>query len=102
MFEMFRMFLSKFQDNWYAYEDKYQLNPAGYVNLFSEAVQKGRTRIMRGGRYSTEEAWGRAACFEMCRSTTVLAPLVGRLGLAFNSPEVLLGHDTEDVVMAAA
>ena len=40
-----------FQDNWYAYEDKYQLNPAGYVDLFSETVRKDQTR---GGGCSIE------------------------------------------------
>ena len=86
-----------FQDNWYAYEDKYQLNPAGYEDLFSEEVRKDRTGIMRGGGYNIEEAWGRAL-----RSAVAGLDLPPLVGLAFNSSEVLLGHDTGDVIMAVA
>lgn len=45
-----------FQDDYYAYEDKYQLRSAGYDDVFSEAVRKDREGIMRGGGYMVEEA----------------------------------------------
>ncbi|KAF9532352.1 CDK-activating kinase assembly factor MAT1-domain-containing protein [Crepidotus variabilis] len=64
-----------FQDNWYCYEDKYQVNEKGYHDFFSDAVRKDREGIMRGGGYMVEEAWERAL-----RSAVValdLAPLVG-------------------------
>ena len=86
-----------FQDNWYAYEDKYQLNPAGYDDPFSEEVRKDRTGIMRGGGYNIEEAWGRA--LRCAVAALDLPPLVG---LAFNSPQDLPALDTQDVIMAVA
>ncbi|KAK2467060.1 hypothetical protein APHAL10511_001318 [Amanita phalloides] len=49
-----------FQDNYDAYDDKYQLKDTGYEDVFSDAVRKDREGIMRGGGYMIEEAWGRA------------------------------------------
>ncbi|KAF8350867.1 CDK-activating kinase assembly factor MAT1-domain-containing protein [Amanita rubescens] len=49
-----------FQDDYYAYEDMYQLKDTGYEDVFSEAVRKDREGIMRGGGYMVEQAWGRA------------------------------------------
>ncbi|RDB21000.1 RNA polymerase II transcription factor B subunit 3 [Hypsizygus marmoreus] len=48
------------QDNWYAYEDMFQMRSGGYHDFMSEAVRKDREGIMRGGGYKVEEAWERA------------------------------------------
>jgi CDK-activating kinase assembly factor MAT1 len=48
------------QDNYYAYEDKFTMQPEGYHDFLSEAVRKDREGIMRGGGYRVEEAWERA------------------------------------------
>ncbi|CAA7267937.1 unnamed protein product [Cyclocybe aegerita] len=64
-----------FQDNWYSYDDKYQLNPRGYNDFFSEAVRKDREGIMRGGGYMVEEAWDRA--LRCAVAALDLQPLVG-------------------------
>ena len=48
------------EDDYYAYEDMYQLQDSGYEDVFSEAVRKDREGIMRGGGYMVEQAWGRA------------------------------------------
>jgi len=47
------------QDEYTAYEDMFQLQPA-YDDFFSEAVRKDREGIMRAGGYMIEEAWERA------------------------------------------
>lgn len=63
------------QDDYYAYEDMYVLQPDGYEDPFSEAVRKDHEGIMRGGGYMVEEAWVRAL-----RSAVAglnLAPLIG-------------------------
>lgn len=48
------------QDEWYAYEDLYTLQPQGYNDMYSTAVRKDREGIMRGGGYMVEQAWDRA------------------------------------------
>ncbi|KAF8894406.1 CDK-activating kinase assembly factor MAT1-domain-containing protein [Infundibulicybe gibba] len=48
------------QDNWYTYEDRYEMRVGGYDDFMSEAVRKDREGIMRGGGYRIEEAWERA------------------------------------------
>jgi CDK-activating kinase assembly factor MAT1 len=48
------------QDDWYAYEDMFTLQPQGYNDVFSAAVRKDRDGIMRGGGYMVEECWERA------------------------------------------
>ncbi|KAG6819607.1 hypothetical protein H0H93_010331 [Arthromyces matolae] len=48
------------EDNWYAYEDLFELKKQGYQDFLSEAVRKDREGIMRGGGYRIEEAWQRA------------------------------------------
>ncbi|KAJ7197207.1 CDK-activating kinase assembly factor [Mycena pura] len=48
-----------FQDNYYAYEDMFVLQPV-YVDPTSEAVRKDREGIMRAGGFRVEEAWERA------------------------------------------
>ena len=64
-----------FQDDYYAYEDMYQLRSSGYEDVFSEAVRKDREGIMRGGGYMVEEAWGRAL---MCAVAALdVSPLTG-------------------------
>ncbi|KAF8630430.1 hypothetical protein AX15_002977 [Amanita polypyramis BW_CC] len=63
------------QDDYYTYEDKYQLKSNGYEDVFSEAVRKDREGIMRGGGYMVEEAWGRAL---MCAVAALdVPPLTG-------------------------
>lgn len=64
-----------FEDDYYAYEDMYQLQDSGYEDVFSEAVRKDREGIMRGGGYMVEQAWGRAL---MCGVAGLdLPPLTG-------------------------
>lgn len=64
-----------FQDDYYAYEDMYQLKDTGYEDVFSEAVRKDREGIMRGGGYMVEQAWGRAL---MCAMAGLdVPPLTG-------------------------
>ena len=64
-----------FQDDYYAYEDKYMINKAGYDDIFSEAVRQDREGIMKGGGYMVEEAWGRALMSAVAALDTM--PLVG-------------------------
>ena len=47
-------------DDWYAYEDLFEVRNGGYQDFLSEAVRKDREGIMRGGGYRIEEAWQRA------------------------------------------
>ncbi|KAG6869076.1 hypothetical protein C0993_003396 [Termitomyces sp. T159_Od127] len=47
-------------DDWYAYEDMFEMRIGGYEDFLSEAVRKDREGIMRGGGYRIEEAWQRA------------------------------------------
>lgn len=47
-------------DDWYAYEDMFEMRNGGYQDFLSEAVRKDREGIMRGGGYRIEEAWQRA------------------------------------------
>ncbi|KAF8163132.1 CDK-activating kinase assembly factor MAT1-domain-containing protein [Crassisporium funariophilum] len=84
-----------FQDDWYSYEDRYQLKSGGYDDFFSEAVRKDREGIMRGGGYRVEEAWERAIRYAV--GALELAPLVG-----LESTEVHpVGDTSEDVIMAS-
>src|SRR5262249_46062610 len=48
------------QDDYYAYENLFTLQPEGYDDIFSEAVRQDREGIMRAGGYIVEEAWERA------------------------------------------
>ncbi|KAG6854950.1 hypothetical protein C0991_009773 [Blastosporella zonata] len=48
------------EDDWYAYEDMFEMKGSGYEDFLSEAVRKDREGIMRGGGYRIEEAWQRA------------------------------------------
>ena len=81
-----------FQDNWYSYEDKYQVDPNGYNDFFSEAVRKDREGIMRGGGYMVEEAWERALRFAV--AALDLPPLAG-------FPSASKVDASGDVVMAS-
>jgi CDK-activating kinase assembly factor MAT1 len=64
-----------FQDNYYAYEDKYTIKQSGYDDIFSEAVRQDREGIMKGGGYMVEEAWARALMSAVAALDTM--PLVG-------------------------
>ena len=81
-----------FQDNWYSYEDKYQVDPNGYNDFFSEAVRKDREGIMRGGGYMVEEAWERALRYAV--AALDLPPLAGL-------PSASKVDASGDVVMAS-
>jgi CDK-activating kinase assembly factor MAT1 len=81
-----------FQDNWYSYEDKYQVDPNGYDDFFSEAVRKDREGIMRAGGYTIEEAWERALRYAV--AALDLSPLVGL-------PSASKVDTSGDVVMAS-
>jgi CDK-activating kinase assembly factor MAT1 len=84
------------QDDWYAYEDMFTLNPEGYNDVFSEAVRKDREGIMRGGGYRVEEAWERA--IRLAVAGLDLAPLSG-----LDEPSVSSAVDAGgDVIMASA
>jgi len=48
------------QDDWYAYEDLFEIRTGGYQDIFSEAVRRDREGIMRAGGYKIDEAWERA------------------------------------------
>ncbi|KAF7295301.1 CDK-activating kinase assembly factor [Mycena indigotica] len=61
-----------FQDDYYAYQDRYLLQPV-YVDPVSEAVRQDREGIMRAGGYKVEEAWERALRFAVAGLD--LAPL---------------------------
>ncbi|KAF8636610.1 hypothetical protein AX17_003420 [Amanita inopinata Kibby_2008] len=63
------------QDDYYAYEDKFQLGSTGYDDLFSDAVRQDREGIMRGGGYIVEEAWDRA--LRCAVAALDVPPLVG-------------------------
>ncbi|KIK06632.1 hypothetical protein K443DRAFT_674289 [Laccaria amethystina LaAM-08-1] len=82
------------QDDWYAYQDKFEMRPGGYDDIFSEAVRKDREGVMRGGGYVVEEAWERA--LRCAVAALDLPPLVG-----LDHPSVLpLGLDVSgDVIM---
>ena len=82
------------QDDWYAYEDKFEMRPGGYDDIFSEAVRKDREGVMRGGGYVVEEAWERA--LRCAVAALDLPPLVG-----LDHPSALpLGLDVNgDVIM---
>ncbi|KAF8201589.1 CDK-activating kinase assembly factor MAT1-domain-containing protein [Pholiota molesta] len=82
-----------FNDNYYCYEDMYQLRPGGYNDFFSEAVRKDREGIMRAGGYKVEEAWDRALRYAVAGLD--LAPLVG-----LNEPAEIPTATSEDIVMA--
>lgn len=84
-----------FKDNYYGYEDLYQLRPAGYEDFFSEAVRKDREGIMRAGGYRIEEAWDRALRYAV--ADLDLPPLVG---LAPKTASAM--YSSEDVIMAEA
>lgn len=80
-----------FNDNYYGFEDLYQLRPGGYDDFFSEAVRKDREGIMRAGGYRIEEAWDRALRYAV--ADLGLPPLVGLTnGVAVNDTK-------EDVIM---
>ncbi|KAF5387066.1 hypothetical protein D9615_001678 [Tricholomella constricta] len=82
------------QDDWYAYEDKYDMRTGGYHDFMSEAVRKDREGIMRGGGYRVEEAWERA--LRSAVAALDLPPLSGLDPPAFSI-------DAEgDIVMASA
>lgn len=83
-----------FQDNWYSYEDKYQINAKGYNDFFSEAVRKDREGIMRAGGYMVEEAWERALRYSV--AALDLQPLVG-----LSSTEAIKTDASGDTVMAS-
>jgi CDK-activating kinase assembly factor MAT1 len=82
-----------FQDDYYAYEDMYQLKDSGYEDVFSEAVRKDREGIMRGGGYMVEEAWGRAL---MCAVAGLDVPPL--TGMNFSGERHAI---TETVVLTA-
>ncbi|PFH49114.1 hypothetical protein AMATHDRAFT_81490 [Amanita thiersii Skay4041] len=63
------------QDNYYAYEDRYQIRSGGYNDVFSEAVRQDREGIMRAGGYIVEEAWERA--IRCAIAGLEITPLVG-------------------------
>ena len=86
-----------FQDNWYAYDDKYQLNARGYNDFFSDAVRKDREGIMRAGGYMVEEAWDRALRYAV--AALELPPLVG---LDTSAPSVAQLDASGDVIMGTA
>ncbi|PPQ78534.1 hypothetical protein CVT25_011806 [Psilocybe cyanescens] len=84
-----------FQDNYYGYEDMYEMKPGGYDDFFSEAVRKDREGIMRAGGYKVEEAWERALRFAV--AGLELSPLLGPDGVQESFPPT----DTSgDVVMS--
>ncbi|KAF8905999.1 CDK-activating kinase assembly factor MAT1-domain-containing protein [Gymnopilus junonius] len=86
-----------FNDNYYSYEDKYELRSGGYDDFFSEAVRKDREGIMRAGGYMIEEAWERA--LRCAVAGLDLPPLTGLDGV----PESLPAIDSSgDVIMAVA
>ena len=74
-----------FQDDWYAYEDKFTLRDGGYEDFMSEAVRKDREGIMRGGGYKVEEAWERA--LRCAVAALDLLPLHGLDTLLLPAPE---------------
>ncbi|KAG6874303.1 hypothetical protein C0995_001528 [Termitomyces sp. Mi166 len=81
-------------DDWYVYEDMFEMKNGGYQDFLSEAVRKDREGIMRGGGYRIEEAWQRAL-----RSAVAALDLPPLSGL----PNTLL-VDTSggDVIMGSA
>ncbi|TFK42760.1 CDK-activating kinase assembly factor MAT1-domain-containing protein [Crucibulum laeve] len=87
------------QDNWYAYEDKYQMRAGGYNDIFSEAVRRDREGIMRGGGYMVEQAWERA--LRSAVAALDLPPLVG-LNPTQHIPNTSKTDASGDVVMAPA
>lgn len=68
-----------FQDNWYSYEDRYQVDPNGYNDFFSDAIRKDREGIIRAGGYMVEQAWERALRYAV--AALELPPLVGLVTL---------------------
>jgi len=82
------------QDEWYAYEDLYTLQPQGYNDMYSTAVRKDRDGVMRGGGYMVEQSWDRAIRSAVAGLT--LPPLEGSRGTGL--PAVDSGGD---VVMAS-
>ena len=82
-----------FKDNYYGYEDLYQLRLTGYDDFFSEAVRKDREGIMRAGGYRIEEAWDRALRYAV--ADLDLPPLVG-----LTSKTVSAMDSSGDVIMA--
>ncbi|KAG6832714.1 hypothetical protein H0H92_012286 [Tricholoma furcatifolium] len=69
------------EDNWYAYEDMFEIKGDGYNDFMSEAVRKDREGIMRGGGYKIKEAWQRALLNAV--AALDLPPLSGLPGDAF-------------------
>ncbi|KAF5324489.1 hypothetical protein D9611_004482 [Ephemerocybe angulata] len=84
------------QDDYYAYEDMFELKPEMYDDVFSEAVRKDREGIMRAGGYILEEAWERA--IRCAVAGLDLAPLVGLVDVPI--PRLPGLDDSGDVVMA--
>ena len=85
------------QDNWYAYEDQFQLRIDGYPDFLSEAVRKDREGIMRAGGYKVEEAWERAL-----RSAVAALHLPPPVGLDPTTTETYSDSvGAEDVIMAS-
>lgn len=85
------------QDNWYAYEDMFTLQPSVYEDMFSEAVRRDREGIMRAGGYVIEEAWERAIRFSVAGLD--LPPLQG-LDAPHHQHHLPGLDDPPDVVMA--
>ncbi|PPQ74207.1 hypothetical protein CVT26_004498 [Gymnopilus dilepis] len=86
-----------FNDNYYSYDDKYELRPGGFDDFFSEAVRKDREGIMRAGGYRIEEAWERA--LRCAVAGLDLPPLVGLEGVLQSLPAT---DASGDVIMAVA
>ncbi|KAF8078134.1 CDK-activating kinase assembly factor MAT1-domain-containing protein [Lyophyllum atratum] len=84
------------QDDWYAYQDQYEMRSGGYYDFMSEAVRKDREGIMRGGGYRVEEAWERAL-----RSAVAALDLPPLSGLDFDAPPTFHLDAGGDVVMAS-
>ncbi|KAG5342211.1 hypothetical protein C0989_004523 [Termitomyces sp. Mn162] len=77
-------------DDWYAYEDLYEVRSGGYQDYLSEAVRKDREGIMRGGGYRIEEAWQRA--LQCAVAALDLPPLSGL-------PTILPTNGSSDVIL---
>ncbi|KAG6884697.1 hypothetical protein C0992_005902 [Termitomyces sp. T32_za158] len=76
-------------DDWYAYEDMFEIRDGGYQDFLSEAVRKDREGIMRGGGYRIEEAWQRAL-----RSAVAALDLPPLSGL----PNIVPGETSGDII----
>ncbi|KDR81439.1 hypothetical protein GALMADRAFT_239344 [Galerina marginata CBS 339.88] len=84
-----------FNDNYYGYDDKYEVRLNGYDDFFSEAVRRDREGIMRAGGYKVEEAWDRALRYAV--TSLDLPPLVGFVEAAESLPAT---DASGDVIMA--